>query len=107
MPWDGLVAEMENRNGQPYFRKMIKSHLNERSLITDNGQQIEVICEIPQRSILGSCTCTKGGYIRSSTDLAIIIGRSEAEVIDKVNQTLQQLNKWMVQKGLNLALHKI
>jgi hypothetical protein len=119
-PWARVVEAMERRTLDAYLIGLIQSYLTERGLVVTNRERVEVVCGVPQGSVLGPVlwNIMYDGVLRLKVpvgvrlvafadDLAIVgTARTEESLVDCVDRALSMVAEWMKRTGLRLATQK-
>jgi hypothetical protein len=119
-PWARVVEAMERRTLDAYLIGLIQSYLTERGLVVTNRERVQVVCGVPQGSVLGPVlwNIMYDGVLRVEVpvgvrlvafadDLAIVgTARTEESLVDCVDRALSMVAEWMKRTGLRLANQK-
>ncbi|KAH0820966.1 hypothetical protein GEV33_001825 [Tenebrio molitor] len=119
-PWARVVEAMERWTLDAYLIGLIQSYLTERGLVVTNRERVEVVCGVPQGSVLGPVlwNIMYDGVLRVEVpvgvrlvafadDLAIVgTARTEESLVDCVDRALSMVAEWMKRTGLRLATQK-
>jgi hypothetical protein len=119
-PWARVVEAMERRTLDAYLIGLIQSYLTERGLVVTDRERVDVVCGVPQGSVLGpvlwnimydgvlSLEVPVGVRLVAFADDLAIVGtaRTEESLVDCVDRALSMVAEWMKRTGLRLATQK-
>ncbi|KAH1028575.1 hypothetical protein HUJ05_001920 [Dendroctonus ponderosae] len=119
-PWSAINKSLEQFNVSKYLRSVMRNYLQNRYIITQDGEAVEVTAGIPQGSVLGPTLwnifynwtlemevpqgATMLGF---ADDIALVTSaKNKLSMIEVVNETLGHINNWISENQLELAPEK-
>ncbi|KAI5703571.1 hypothetical protein M8J75_013476 [Diaphorina citri] len=119
-PWKKIIESLEDKNVPTYIIKTFMSYFHDRRISTTSGTWIKTSAGAPQGSVASPTLWNMlyDGVLRLelpngvslvayADDLAVVvIAKTAPEIEERTNETLNRINSWMVNHGLELAPEK-
>lgn len=120
--WEEILKALEKKKVPGYLRNMIASYLSQRKVLLegeDEVRELEMTCGVPQGSVLGPLlwlvmydsllekNTPQSRLVGFADDIVILAyGRTEEELETALEVAVTRVQKWMEEKGLQLAGQK-
>lgn len=118
--WIKIVRELQSKNISSYLVRLVQSYLENRKIVTNEGNEIEITAGVPQGSVLGptlwnvmydgvlSLELPEGvRTVAYADDLAVLAVAKKEEELERItNLALVKISDWMEDMGLALAPEK-